>query len=103
MDVVTILLAVLITSIPSWFAIRNHRGISEIRNQNEAIKGQVINGHSDAPPLRADLDRAIAAVENLGHDVRGLRQDMAAIDDMRRQQIADLRADLDHRTGRRHP
>jgi hypothetical protein len=53
--------------------------------------------------LRDDLDKAITGVETLGHDVRGLRQDVTAMDDMRRQQIADLRAELDHRTGRRKP
>jgi hypothetical protein len=36
--------------------------------------------------LRDDIDRAINAVEALGHDVRGIRTDLAAEEDRRRNQ-----------------
>lgn len=80
-----------VVAIPSWFAARNHKGIRDIKNQ-------VVNGHTS--PLRSDLDRAINAIDNLGVDVRGLRQDLAMEEDRRRTAVADLYSELDHRTGR---
>ena len=94
------LVLVTVTAIPSWFSARNHRGINEIRTQNEAIKGQVINGHAEAPPLRQDLDRVISSLDALGKDVRGLRSDLTAEGNIRRQQFGELRSDLDYRTGK---
>lgn len=82
-----------IAIVPSWFAARSHKFIKEVSDS--------VNQRPTS--LRDDLDKAITGVETLGHDVRGLRQDVTAMDDMRRQQIADLRAELDHRTGRRKP
>lgn len=93
LDVLTILAVALIAAVPSWLAHRNHKVVNE-------IKGQVVNGHKDAPPLRADLDRAIAAIDALGEDVRLLRKDLMAEEAHRRLQITDLREELDHRTGR---
>lgn len=94
LDVVTILAVALIAAVPSWLAHRNHQSIRD-------IKDQVVNGHKDAPPLRADLDRAIAAINDLADDVRGLRKDLMAEEHHRRLQISDLRDELDHRTGKR--
>lgn len=92
MDVLTILAAVAMVALPSWIAaVRNHQGIKDIKNQ-------VVNGHTS--PMRADLDRAITAVENLATDVRGLRQDLALEETRRRSAVADLYSELDHRTGR---
>ena len=85
------LVLIAIAGVPSWFAARNHRGISDIKNQ-------VVNGHTE--PLRADLDRAITAIGDLSGDVRGLRQDLAMEEDRRRAAVADLYTELDHRTGR---
>jgi hypothetical protein len=93
LDVLTILAVALIAAVPSWLAHRNHKVVNE-------IKGQVVNGHKDSPPLRADLDRAIAAIDALGEDVRLLRKDLMAEEAHRRLQITDLREELDHRTGR---
>jgi hypothetical protein len=96
MDVVTILLATAMIAIPSWFAARNHKGIQE-------VKSQVKNAHSTN--LRDDLDRAINAVESLALDVRGLRQDLVMEEDRRRNQVAELRHDLErriHEAGKRH-
>lgn len=88
------LVLIVVAAVPSWFANRNHKTMS-------TIKDQVMNGHKT--PMRADLDRAIIAIEQLSRDMRGLRNDVTAIDDMRRQQIAELRAEMQHRTGRRTP
>jgi hypothetical protein len=88
LDVFTIVAVALIGIVPSWLAHRNHKGIAEVRDQ-------VKNAHKTN--LRDDLDRAIAAVESLSHDVRGLRQDLATEEDRRRQQIAELRDDIERR------
>ncbi len=50
--------------------------------------------------MREDLDKAITAISELGHDVRMLRQDLMAEEDHRRLQISDLRDELEHRTGK---
>jgi len=91
LDVFTILAVALIAAVPSWLAHKNHKVVKD-------IKDQVVNGHEN--PMRFDLDRAIAAIDALGEDVRRLRKDLMAEEDHRRLQISDLRDELDHRTGR---
>jgi hypothetical protein len=81
--------------IPSLFAARNGRNIRRVSEQVSGVTAQVVNGHADAPPLRVDLDRAITAIEQLGRDVHGLRTDLAAEEDRRRQQIAEVRDDVE--------
>ena len=81
MDVVTILAATAMVAIPSWFAHRNHKDLKEVVYQTK-------NNHNTN--LRDDIDRAIRAVEQLGHDVRGIRTDLAAEEDRRRVQVAEL-------------
>lgn len=71
---------------PSWYS--THKSLKKVTDQ-------VVNGHKDAPPLRADLDRAIAAIEALAHDITGLRQDLHAERDSRKAQVEDLRLDVD--------
>jgi hypothetical protein len=95
LDVATIIAVAIIAAVPSWLAHRNHKVVNEIR-------GQVVNGHKDAPPLRDDLDKVIAALNDLSHDMRALKTDLMAESDHRRLQISDLRDELDHRD-RRHP
>lgn len=73
-------------AVPSVMAARNHKGISE-------VKAQVLNAHKTN--LRDDVDRVIAVVEQLSHDMRGLRTDLATEEDRRRQQIDELRKDVD--------
>jgi hypothetical protein len=80
-----------VAAIPSLFAARNHKGIQEVKNQ-------VKNAHTTN--LRDDIDRAINAVETLGHDVRGIRTDLAAEEDRRHQQIRELRDDVERRLNR---
>jgi len=77
-----------VAAVPSFFAARNHKGIKEVQNQ-------VKNAHTTN--LRDDIDRAINAVEALGKDVRGIRTDLAAEEDRRRQQIRELRDDVERR------
>jgi len=83
--------AIVLAAVPSFFAARNHKGIEEVKNQ-------VKNAHTTN--LRDDIDRAINAVEALGHDVRGIRTDLAAEEDRRRQQISELRDDVERRLNR---
>lgn len=87
------LVVIVAAVVPSVFAARNHRGIRD-------IKDQVVNGHKDAPPMRADLDRAIQAIDDLGTEVRGLRADLLAESAHRRAQIHDLQDEIEHRTGK---
>jgi len=81
------LVLILAAAVPSWLAHRNNR-----KTLGE-IKGQVVNGH--ASPMREDLDKAIAAIHALAHDVSGLRKDLAMEEDRRRVQIQDLATDVD--------
>jgi hypothetical protein len=92
MDVFTIIAVALIAAVPSWLAHKNHKVVKE-------IQGQVVNGHAETN-LRNDVDRAIAAIDDLAQDVRNLRTDLLAEEQHRRIQIADLRQELDHRTGK---
>jgi hypothetical protein len=95
MDVFTILAVALIAAVPSWLAHKNHKVVKE-------IKGQVVNGHKNSPPLRDDLDRILSLMDALGDDVRLLRKDLMDEEKHRRLQISDLREELDHRTSRHH-
>lgn len=85
---VVVIGAILLAAVPSFFAARNHKGIKEVQNQ-------VKNAHTTN--LRDDLDRAINAVESLGTDVRGLRQDLVMEEERRRRQISELRDDVERR------
>lgn len=84
------LVVIAAAAIPSVLAARNHKSLGE-------IKGQVVNGHKDSPPLRADIDRVIQAVDDLTEDVRTLRQEIMAVDERRRVQVAGIYDELDHR------
>jgi hypothetical protein len=91
--------AIILAAVPSWFAARNHKSIQEVKAQGVSTLAQVQNAHSSN--LRDDLDRAINAVEQLSHDFRGLRTDLAAEEDRRRIQVADLE-DRITQVSRRH-
>lgn len=77
-----------IAILPSWYS--THKSLKRVTDQ-------VVNGHGGAgtPNLREDLDRAIAAIEALGTDVRALRQDLHAERQARTSQVDDLRSDVD--------
>lgn len=79
-----------VAAVPSWLSYRNHKSIKEVSDS--------VNNRPTA--LRDDLDRAIAAIESLAHDVQSMRRDLMAEEDHRRIQINDLREELDHRTGK---
>lgn len=89
------LVVIMAASVPSVFAARNHKNIQKVSEQVSGVSAQVINGHADSPPLRVDLDRAIHAIEQLGRDVQALRKDLAAEEDRRRQQITEVRDDVE--------
>ena len=89
------LVVLAVAVIPGYMAAKkNARGITEIRNQ-------VVNGHADSPPLRTDLDRVIASLDALAKDVTGLRRDIADEENRRRDQIAELRDEVNRKLGRR--
>ena len=79
-----------IAVIPSWFAARTH---GALKTETKVIRDQLVNGH--ATFLRQDVDRALAAIEHLTHEVGSLRKDLALEQDSRRGQIDDLRQDVD--------
>ena len=80
-----------IATIPTWLvAARSHKGV-------QRIEAQVINGHAGAPPLRADLDRVIAAIDRLGHDVTAIRRDLADEESRRRDHVTELRDEVHRR------
>jgi hypothetical protein len=88
MDVFTIIASTLLVAIPSYFSVKAHRATQE-------VKTQVVNGHSS--PLRADLDRALAALESLGHAVGALRRDLAEEEERRHRNVSELRDEVDWR------
>jgi len=88
MDVVTIIVVALIAGLPAWLALRSHKEVRKQGESVEAIKGQVVNGHER--PMRADLDALLAAMETLREVVEDERA-------LRREQIHELRADIDSR------
>lgn len=90
MDIVSQLLlligALAIAIAPSWYT--THKTLKKVTDQ-------VVNGHAGKPPLRADLDRCLSAIEALGHEINALRSDLHAERDSRRSQVDDLRSDVD--------
>ena len=90
MDIVSQLLLLIgalgIAIVPSWYS--THRALKKVTDQ-------VVNGHAGKPPLREDIDRCLAAIEALAHDVSALRADLHAERDSRRSQVDDLRSDVD--------
>lgn len=87
--VVLALAGIAAVAIPSYFAARNHKGIQEVR-------AQVVNSHPDRN-LRDDLDRAIAAIEDLAHDVRSIKTDLAEEERKRRDHVAELRDEVNRK------
>lgn len=80
--------AVAVIAVPSFLAARTHKSI---KTETKVIREQLVNGHSS--PMRQDLDRAIAAIENLAKDVQGLRLDLSYEEGQRR----DLRAEVNEK------
>lgn len=74
--------------VPAWLSMRK-----SLREVSDSVNNRPTS-------LRDDVDRAINAIDDLAHDVRGLRTDLAAESDSRRTQFGELRSDLDYRTGK---
>jgi hypothetical protein len=92
-QILLILGAIGIAVVPSVIAARSHKSIARVEQS-------VSNGHTGVP-MRADLDRAIAAIEALAQDVRNLRHDISEEQSLRREVIAELRDDFNRKLGRR--
>lgn len=89
------LVLIIIALIPVVYS--NRKGIKKIQDQ-------VVNGHKDSPPLRADLDKVMATiaqidskVDSISHTVASIRSDLVEEENRRRASIKELRDDLDHR------
>lgn len=80
------IVVILAASAPTYWSHKNSKTLAVVKNQ-------VQNAHSTN--LRDDLDRAIAAIEGLAHDVTALRQDLHVERDSRKSQVDDLRNDVD--------
>ena len=96
----------LIAAIPTWLTVRGNKGIKD-------IKDQVVNGHKNSPPLRADIDKAIYAIESVRSDlahfrdsitaeVANLRRHLTDEETVRREHIAEVRADTERRISDLH-
>lgn len=79
-----------IAVVPSWFAARTH---GALKSETKVIRDQLVNGHTTF--LRADVDKALAAIESLTHEIANLRKELFLETDSRRSQIDDLRGDVD--------
>lgn len=94
LDIVSQILLVVgglaIAVVPSWFAARTH---GALKTETKVIRDQLVNGHTTY--LRQDVDRALAAIETLTHEIVNLRRDLSLEQDSRRSQIDDLRGDVD--------
>lgn len=80
-----------VAAVPSWLSFRTNRSLREVSDS--------VNNRPTS--VRDDLDRAIAAIEALAHNVQGIRQDLASEEDRRRQQINELRDDVERHIRRK--
>jgi hypothetical protein len=99
MDVAAYFLTAVFILLVTVIPLRNGKVIKDIKNQ-------VVNGHTS--PLRADLDKAIEAINLLKDDVAsfrhaitrdvdGLRVALADEEDRRRDNISEIRKRYDRR------
>lgn len=77
--------------------------ITDVKEKLSQVQGQVVNGHSDAPPMRADIDSVLLGVNllsekvegltdlvrNHGKDISGVREDVGQL----REEVRDVRHD----------
>jgi len=93
LDVVTILAVALIAAIPTYFAQKARKAADSAHETAQVVREQVVNGHSE--PMRADLDRAIAAINRLSEDMRLMRKDLFAEEERRHQSVKEIREEVD--------
>lgn len=94
MDVFVLLTLAVISSVPSWAALRNHRSLQQ-------VKDQVVNGHKTA--MRADMD---AMRDELGGMRDEMRGGFAAVrGDISEERLARRTGDdsIHDEIARRHP
>lgn len=92
LDVATIIIVALIAAVPSWLAARNHRTI-------QAVKNQVVNGHTT--PMRVDIDLMREEIGGMRDEMRGgfaaMRNDIAEERNARRAGDEVLRDEINRR------
>lgn len=91
------IVAIAVAAIPAYYSRSNSRKLQEIEAQSKDIRDQVVNGHKNAPPLRADLDRVIQSLDRLVAEVDAVRTDLTDEHAERRSQIRELREDVNAR------
>lgn len=91
------MVAILVIAIPLVIGKRHNDRLKGIQGETRDIRDQVVNGHADAPPLRADVDRVLRGLESLTVKVDGMAQDIREEREERRTNIDHLRKDLDGR------
>ena len=91
MDVITIIAVALIAGVPSWFAIKANKTSTEVLNQTRNGRCRKTNAPvRRTTPMRQDLDRAIESLDRLGHEVSGIRTDLADEEDRRREHVREV-------------
>lgn len=94
-DHILLIIGVVVTAaVPAWLSRRDIRD----------VKNQVSNGHKS--PMRLDLDRVLERLEDLsrfvneiGRGVRGLRAELIDEEGRRRENVHELRADIERSRG----
>lgn len=91
-----------------WLDRRRHRRdllaqLEGVKEQLNEVKGQVVNGHANKPPLRVDIDSVLSGLHlvsdnvdgltNLvrahGKDIKGITEDVGQL----RDEVRDVRTD----------
>lgn len=89
---------IIATAIPAYVQLA--KGLASVKRDTKVTKEEVKNSHDTN--LREELDgrheRVLAGLENIGHDIRGLRQDIVTLftqDRELRLEVSDNRERLD--------
>lgn len=77
-----------VAGVPSYFAARNGKEIKKVTDQ-------VVNGHKS--PMRSDLDKVIASIEQMSQSINSLRDELLDEEARRKEGIRELRVELDRK------
>lgn len=77
-----------VAAVPSYFAAKNGKEIKKVTDQ-------VVNGHKS--PMRSDLDKVIASLEQMSHSLHSLRDELLDEETRRKESVRELRVELDRK------